>query len=133
MRVKEEQSHAFGRDPDGSWRVGSEFDPRDWGDDYTETNAWGTMFTAPHDGAGVVDLHGGPQAFDAAVDRFFAEPETGATDRSGHYGFPIHDHIGLKAANHLGGEPTDPESTDRTTHRGEEADTVENLKALIPA
>ncbi|MCJ1712740.1 GH92 family glycosyl hydrolase [Curtobacterium sp. VKM Ac-2922] len=81
----------IGRTPDGQWREGEGYDPAQWGGDYTETNAWGTMFTAPHDGAGIVDLHGGPEAFDAAIDRFFAEPETGATDRSGHYGFPIHE------------------------------------------
>lgn len=86
-----ERGFFIGRDPDGSWRVGTEFDPRDWGDDYTETNAWGTAFTAPHDGAGVVDLHGGPERFDAALDAFFATPETGATVRSGSYGFPIHE------------------------------------------
>jgi predicted alpha-1,2-mannosidase len=86
-----ERGFFIGRDPDGSWRIGTEFDPRDWGDDYTETNAWGTAFTAPHDGAGVVDLHGGPERFDAALDRFFATPETGATARSGSYGFPIHE------------------------------------------
>ncbi|MGN6407120.1 MAG: GH92 family glycosyl hydrolase [Curtobacterium sp.] len=86
-----ERGFFIGRDPDGSWRVGSEFDPRDWGDDYTETNAWGTAFTAPHDGAGVVDLHGGASRFDAALDAFFATPETGATARSGSYGFPIHE------------------------------------------
>ncbi|MBT2502058.1 GH92 family glycosyl hydrolase [Curtobacterium sp. ISL-83] len=86
-----ERGFFIGRDPDGSWRAGSEFDPRDWGDDYTETNAWGTAFTAPHDGAGVVDLHGGPARFDAAIDAFFAAQETGATARSGSYGFPIHE------------------------------------------
>lgn len=86
-----ERGFFIGRDPDGSWRVGTEFDPRDWGDDYTETNAWGTAFTAPHDGAGIVDLHGGPARFDAALDAFFATPETGATVRSGSYGFPIHE------------------------------------------
>lgn len=86
-----ERGFFIGRDPDGSWRVGTEFDPRDWGDDYTETNAWGTAFTAPHDGAGVVDLHGGPARFDAAVDAFFATPETGATAHAGSYGFPIHE------------------------------------------
>ncbi|GGK94731.1 putative alpha-1,2-mannosidase [Curtobacterium luteum] len=86
-----ERGFFIGRDPDGSWRIGSEFDPRDWGDDYTETNAWGTAFTAPHDGAGVVDLHGGPDRFDAALDTFFATAETGATERSGSYGFPIHE------------------------------------------
>ncbi|ROS37357.1 GH92 family glycosyl hydrolase [Curtobacterium sp. PhB78] len=86
-----ERGFFIGRDPDGSWRVGTEFDPRDWGDDYTETNAWGTAFTAPHDGAGIVDLHGGPARFDATIDAFFATPETGATVRSGAYGFPIHE------------------------------------------
>ncbi|TPG06864.1 glycoside hydrolase family 92 protein [Curtobacterium flaccumfaciens] len=86
-----ERGFFIGRDPDGSWRVGTEFDPRDWGDDYTETNAWGTAFTAPHDGAGIVDLHGGPERFDAALDAFFATPETGALARSGSYGFPIHE------------------------------------------
>ncbi len=86
-----ERGFFIGRDPDGSWRVGTEFDPRDWGDDYTETNAWGTAFTAPHDGAGVVDLHGGPSRFDAAIDAFLATPETGATARSGSYGSPIHE------------------------------------------
>ncbi len=86
-----ERGFFIGRDPDGSWRVGTEFDPRDWGDDYTETNAWGTAFTAPHDGAGVVDLHGGPERFDRTLDRFFATPETGASAFSGSYGFPIHE------------------------------------------
>lgn len=86
-----ERGFFIGRDPDGSWRIGTEFDPRDWGDDYTETNAWGTAFTAPHDGAGVVDLHGGPERFDAALDAFFATPETGATEHAGSYVFPIHE------------------------------------------
>ncbi len=81
----------IGRTPDGRWREGEGYDPDQWGGDYTETNAWGTMFTAPHDGAGIVDLHGGPEGFDAAIDRFFATKETGATDRAGHYGFPIHE------------------------------------------
>jgi putative alpha-1,2-mannosidase len=86
-----ERGFFIGRDPDGSWRGGAAFDPRDWGDDYTETNAWGTAFTAPHDGAGIVDLHGGAARFDAALEAFFATPETGATDRSGSYGFAIHE------------------------------------------
>ncbi|TCK66149.1 GH92 family glycosyl hydrolase [Curtobacterium sp. PhB136] len=81
----------IGRTPDGRWREGEGYDPDQWGGDYTETNAWGTMFTAPHDGVGIVDLHGGPTGFDAAIDRFFAARETGATDRAGHYGLPIHE------------------------------------------
>ncbi|MCQ3823098.1 glycoside hydrolase family 92 protein, partial [Streptococcus agalactiae] len=47
----------LGRDEDGGWRVAeSDFDPAEWGHDYTETNAWGTAFTAPHDGAGLAEL-----------------------------------------------------------------------------
>ncbi len=46
---------------------------------------------APHDSAGIVDLHGGPTAFDAAFDRFTERRETGRTDRSGSYGFAIHE------------------------------------------
>lgn len=86
-----ERGFFIGRTPDGAWRAGDDFDPDVWGSDYTETNAWGTMFTAPHDGAGVVDLHGGPVGFDDAVARFLRRPETGATDRSGSYGFAIHE------------------------------------------
>ncbi|PZE82176.1 GH92 family glycosyl hydrolase [Curtobacterium sp. MCBD17_032] len=84
-----ERGFFIGRTPDGGWR--GDFDPDVWGSDYTETNAWGTMFTAPHDGAGVVDLHGGPAAFDEAFARFSERRETGATDRSGSYGFAIHE------------------------------------------
>jgi predicted alpha-1,2-mannosidase len=84
-----ERGFFIGRMPDGGWR--DDFDPDVWGSDYTETNAWGTMFTAPHDGAGVVDLHGGPAAFDEAFARFSARRETGGTDRSGSYGFAIHE------------------------------------------
>ncbi|WP_258372031.1 GH92 family glycosyl hydrolase [Curtobacterium sp. MCBD17_019] len=81
-----------GRRPDGDWRVeGEAFDPAEWGTDYTETNAWGTMVTAPHDGAGVMALHGGPEGLLAAMARFRAAGETGATDRSGSYGFAIHE------------------------------------------
>ncbi len=57
-----ERGFFVGRDPDGSWRVGTEFDPRDWGDDYTETNAYGTAFTAPHDPAGVSTCTAAPSA-----------------------------------------------------------------------
>ncbi|WIB27398.1 GH92 family glycosyl hydrolase [Curtobacterium sp. MCSS17_015] len=84
-----ERGFFIGRTPDGCWR--DDFDPDVWGSDYTETNAWGTMFTAPHDGAGVVDLHGGPAAFDEAFARFSERRETGGTEHSGSYGFAIHE------------------------------------------
>ncbi|TQL67821.1 putative alpha-1,2-mannosidase [Nocardioides albertanoniae] len=79
----------IGRTPSGAWR--DRFDPDEWGHDYTETNAWGTAFTAPHDGAGLAELHGGEAALGAKLDEFFSRPETGAASLSGHYGFAIHE------------------------------------------
>lgn len=82
----------LGRTPDGAWRVeGDAFDPAEWGHDYTETNAWGTAFTAPHDGAGLAELHGGEAALGAALDAFFATPETADPSLVGSYGFVIHE------------------------------------------
>ncbi|MGH3350465.1 MAG: GH92 family glycosyl hydrolase [Nocardioides sp.] len=79
----------IGRTASGDWR--DCFDPDEWGNDYTETNAWGTAFTAPHDGVGLAELHGGEAALGARLDEFFARPETGAASLSGHYGFAIHE------------------------------------------
>ncbi|MER6937923.1 GH92 family glycosyl hydrolase [Nocardioides sp. NPDC127514] len=79
----------IGRTSAGGWR--ESFDPDEWGHDYTETNAWGTAFTAPHDGAGLAEVHGGEAALGAKLDDFFARPETGAASLSGHYGFAIHE------------------------------------------
>ncbi|MFE6649928.1 GH92 family glycosyl hydrolase, partial [Nocardioides sp. NPDC057772] len=84
-----ERGFFIGRDPAGEWRA--TFDPDVWGHDYTETNAWGTAFTAPHDGAGLAELHGGEAGLGAKLDAFFARPETGAAALSGHYGFAIHE------------------------------------------
>lgn len=82
----------LGRDEDGGWRVAeAHFDPAEWGHDYTETNAWGTAFTAPHDGAGLAELHGGEEALGAALDAFFATPETADPSLVGSYGFVIHE------------------------------------------
>jgi hypothetical protein len=80
------------RGADGAWRVpAAEFDPAEWGHDYTETNAWGTAFTAPHDGAGLAALHGGEAALAAKLDAFFATPETADPSLVGSYGFVIHE------------------------------------------
>ena len=82
----------LGRRPDGAWRVRADaFDPAEWGHDYTETNAWGTMFTAPHDGAGLAALHGGEDGLGAALDAFFATPEAADPALAGSYGFVIHE------------------------------------------
>ncbi|WP_353649448.1 GH92 family glycosyl hydrolase [Nakamurella sp. A5-74] len=83
-----------GRGPDGSWRgerTAAGFDPDVWGHDYTETNAWGTMFTAPHDGAGLVALHQAGRGFDIALQEFSAATETGASAVAGSYGGVIHE------------------------------------------
>lgn len=81
----------IGRNPDGTWRSRSGFDPDEWGGDYTETNAWGTMVTAPHDGLGMVELHGGAKQFTEKLRLLFEQPETGAASKSGSYGFAIHE------------------------------------------
>ncbi|WP_166404639.1 GH92 family glycosyl hydrolase [Labedella endophytica] len=82
----------IGRDPDGAWRVaGDAFDPAEWGHDYTETNAWGTSVTAPHDGAGLAALYGGEGALAARLDEILATPESAEESVSGSYGFVIHE------------------------------------------
>ncbi|MGO4956911.1 GH92 family glycosyl hydrolase [Luteococcus sp. Sow4_B9] len=64
-----------GRRPDGSFRVEpADFDPRVWGHDYTETNAWGQAFHAPHDGAGLARLLGGEHALAEKLDEMLATP-----------------------------------------------------------
>lgn len=80
-----------GRNPDGTFDPSSRFDPESWGGDYTETNAWGMRFTAPHDGAGLAHLHGGPKGLGRRLDEFFAMPERATPDRSGGYGGVIHE------------------------------------------
>jgi monomeric sarcosine oxidase len=47
------------------------------------------------------------------------------------YGFPIHGQRGLKCANHFGGEPTTPETVDRTVHAEENAEIVEDAGWLF--
>ncbi|NYE18041.1 GH92 family glycosyl hydrolase [Microbacterium immunditiarum] len=78
-----------GRTEDGRWR--EPFDPDEWGNDYTETNAWGTRFTAHHDGAGLVALYGGEKRLISALDTTFARAETAAPHLTGHYGAIIHE------------------------------------------
>ena len=77
-----------GRERDGRL-VAERFDPREWGGDYTETNAWGMSASAVHDGAGLVELHGGRAGLRAHLDRLFAEPETAT--HPGAYGDVIHE------------------------------------------
>lgn len=67
------------------------FDPRRWGGGHTESNAWGQRFSAPHDGAGLARLYGGPRGLGEALDASFAEPETGRARFAGTYRSVIHE------------------------------------------
>ena len=81
-----------GRRADGGFSVADEeYDPRAWGGDYVETNAWGMNFTAPHDGRGLAGLFGGPEGLRARLDLFFTENETGEESSWGAYGGRIHE------------------------------------------
>ncbi|MFE7153569.1 GH92 family glycosyl hydrolase [Streptomyces sp. NPDC057636] len=81
-----------GKSEKGDWRVeSSKFDPRIWGYDYTETNAWGYAFTAPQDSRGLANLYGGRDGLAKKLDTFFATPETATNDVAGSYGGVIHE------------------------------------------
>jgi predicted alpha-1,2-mannosidase len=87
-----ERGYFIGRSADGTWRVdGDEYDPAQWGYDYTETNGWGTAFTVPHDGRALAELHGGDEALARKLDAFFSVAERGEARDSGSYGFAIHE------------------------------------------
>ncbi len=78
-----------GRDDSGALAAG--FDPRSWGGDNVETNAWGMSVGAVHDGAGLADLYGGPAGLGQHLDALFAEPETADERFGGAYGTVIHE------------------------------------------
>ncbi|MFG2652239.1 GH92 family glycosyl hydrolase [Streptomyces sp. NPDC048436] len=81
-----------GKDKKGDWRVPSDkFDPRVWGHDYTETNAWGYAFTAPQDSRGLANLYGGRKGLGDKLDSYFTTPETGSAEFAGSYGGVIHE------------------------------------------
>ncbi|MFD2415820.1 GH92 family glycosyl hydrolase [Amycolatopsis pigmentata] len=79
-----------GRNPDGSFRLpASQYDPRVWGNDYTETDGWNMAFTVPQDGQGLAGLYGGKAGLANKLDQFFATPETAGFP--GSYGGTIHE------------------------------------------
>lgn len=80
-----------GRTSDGGFRRDPDFDPRVWGRDYTETNAWGMAFHARFDGAGLARLLGGEDALAAALDEALGTPETASARVTGSYGAVIHE------------------------------------------
>ena len=81
-----------GRTASGQWREpASAFEPRRWGGDYTEANAWNFAFTAPHDAEGLASLMGGRTALAARLDAFFATAETADAKFAGSYRQVIHE------------------------------------------
>jgi predicted alpha-1,2-mannosidase len=79
-----------GKGPDGVWgNSPSTFDPRDWGHDYTETNAWNMAFSTPQDGAGLAAIYGGRDGLAKKLDEFFSTPEDAL--HTGGYGGTIHE------------------------------------------
>ncbi|MEV4737264.1 MULTISPECIES: GH92 family glycosyl hydrolase [unclassified Microbacterium] len=79
-----------GRDDRGSFSS-EPFDPRTWGGDNVETNAWGMSVGAVHDGDGLADLYGGRAGLRRHLDALFAEPETAEERFGGAYGTVIHE------------------------------------------
>ncbi|MDN5687492.1 MAG: GH92 family glycosyl hydrolase [Brachybacterium sp.] len=79
-----------GRRPDGGFaKSPEEFDPKEWGGDFTETDGWNFAFHVPHDGEGLATLHDGRAGLRAKLEEFFATPER--ADRKGTYGHVIHE------------------------------------------
>ncbi|MFG2226751.1 GH92 family glycosyl hydrolase [Streptomyces sp. NPDC048644] len=81
-----------GKDAEGNWRLPpGKFDPRVWGNDYTETYAWTYAFTAPQDTRGLANLYGGRAGLAKKLDTYFATPETASKEFAGSYGDVIHE------------------------------------------
>ncbi|MFD4575580.1 GH92 family glycosyl hydrolase [Streptomyces sp. NPDC058417] len=93
VRLFDDQAGFFqGRNAQGDWRVkSSEYDPRVWGYDYTETNGWGYAFTAPQDSRGLANLYGGRDGLGKKLDTYFSTPETASPEFVGSYGGVIHE------------------------------------------
>jgi predicted alpha-1,2-mannosidase len=67
----------------------AEYNPLDWGGDYTETDGWNFAFHAPQDGQGLANLYGGRDGLANKLDQFFATPEDAM--HPGGYGGVIHE------------------------------------------
>ncbi|MFI1305095.1 GH92 family glycosyl hydrolase [Streptomyces sioyaensis] len=93
VRLFDEKAGFFqGKDAHGNWRLPADrFDPRVWGYDYTETNAWTAAFTAPQDTRGLANLYGGRSGLAKKLDAYFSTPETAAKEFAGSYGQVIHE------------------------------------------
>jgi len=79
-----------GKDSSGQWRQSAaDFDPRVWGNEFTETDGWNFAFHAVQDGQGLANLYGGKAGLGTKLDQFFSTPETASLP--GSYGGAIHE------------------------------------------
>ncbi|SDS57887.1 GH92 family glycosyl hydrolase [Microlunatus soli] len=79
-----------GRDDDGDWRQAPEdYNPDEWGCQYTEANGWGMAFATPQDGRGLANLYGGRKALADRLDEYFSTTST--AEYPGCYGNVIHE------------------------------------------
>lgn len=85
-----------GRRPDGQFaKTPAEFDPCEWGGDFTETCGWNFAFHVAHDPRGLANLYGGPRGLEAKLDEFFATPELAV--KKGTYSIVIHEMLEAQA------------------------------------
>ncbi|MGW6280627.1 GH92 family glycosyl hydrolase [Kribbella sp. NPDC055071] len=85
-----------GRRADGRFaKTPEEFDPCEWGGDFTETDGWNFAFHVAHDGRGLANLYGGPRGLEAKLDEFFATPELAV--KKGTYSIVIHEMLEAQA------------------------------------
>ncbi|MGD0581979.1 MAG: GH92 family glycosyl hydrolase [Bacteroidales bacterium] len=75
-----------GRNKDGTFQ--SPFNPYKWGDAFTEGNSWHYTWCVFQDIAGLMDLMGGKEAFNAKLDSVFTVPPVFDTS---YYGIVIHE------------------------------------------
>jgi len=75
-----------GKNEDGSWQT--PFVPEKWGDAFTEGSSWHYTWSVFHDFAGLIDLMGGYDSFNAKLDSVFTSPPI--FDFS-YYGIQIHE------------------------------------------
>ncbi|MGZ0151593.1 GH92 family glycosyl hydrolase [Kribbella sp. WER1] len=85
-----------GRRPDGTFaKTPAEFDPEEWGGDFTETDGWNFAFHVAHDPRGLANLYGGPRGLEEKLDAFFATPELAV--KKGTYSIVIHEMVEAQA------------------------------------
>ncbi|MFD3403740.1 GH92 family glycosyl hydrolase [Kribbella sp. NPDC058693] len=85
-----------GRLGDGNFaKSPADFDPEEWGGDFTETDGWNFAFHVAHDPRGLANLYGGRRGLEAKLDGFFSTPELAT--KKGTYSIVIHEMLEAQA------------------------------------